>query len=144
MDRPRVDFYLLDEPEGGGREAVACRIAEKAWRHGHRVHVHVDSPESARRLDDLLWTWRDESFVPHGTCATDEETCREPVSIGWGTLPPFAQDMLLNLDDGVPDGFDRFGRVAEVVGGAESSRVAGRERFRRYRDEGCEPVTHRL
>lgn len=144
MDSPRVDFYLLDEPEGGGRDAIACRIVEKAWRRGHRVHVHVDSPESARRLDDLLWTWRDESFVPHGMCRSGEEAGHEPVTIGWGALPPFADDVLLNLDHVVPDGFGRFGRIAEVVGGADAARSAGRERFRRYRDEGCAPATHRL
>ena len=144
MDPPRVDFYLLDEPDGGGRDAVACRVAEKAWRRGHRVHVHVDSAESARRLDDVLWTWREESFVPHGTCGTGEETARAPVTIGWGSLPSFADDVLLNLDERVPDGFERFGRVAEVVAGSQASRAAGRERFRRYRDEGCDPVAHRL
>ena len=144
MEPPRVDFYLLDEPEGGGRDAVACRIAEKAWRRGHRVHVHVDSPESARRLDDLLWTWRDESFVPHGVCGAGEEAGREPVTIGWGSLPSFADDVLLNLDGGVPDGFERFGRIAEVVGGSQASRAAGRTRFRRYRDGGCDPVAHRI
>ena len=144
MDEPRVDFYLIEEPEAGGRDATACRIAEKAWRRGHRVHLHAGSAEAARRLDDLLWTWRDESFVPHAACDSGEAAGREPVTIGWGTLPDFADDVLLNLDARVPDGFERFGRIAEFVGGGEASRAAGRERFRRYRAEGREPMTHRL
>lgn len=144
MEPPRVDFYLLEGPEAGAREAVACRVAEKAWQRGHRVHLHVDSPESARRLDDLLWTWRDESFVPHGVCGGGEEAGNVPVTVGWGALPGFADDVLLNLDVHVPDGFERFGRVAEFVGGADAARAAGRERFRRYRGQGCEPVTHRV
>ena len=144
MDAPRVDFYLLDEPAAGGRDATACRIAEMAWRRGHRVHVHVDSPESARRLDDLLWTWRDESFVPHAVCGEGEDAGAETVTIGWGTLPRFADDVLLNLDARVPDGFERFGRILEVVDGEEASRAAGRDRFRTYRDQGREPAAHRL
>ena len=144
MDAPRIDFYLVEEPGADAGDATACRIAETAWRRGHRVHLHADSRESAGRLDDLLWTWRDESFVPHAVCGADEAAGGAPVTIGWGTLPGFAADVLLNLDSCVPDGFERFARVAEVVGGADSARAAGRERFRRYRALGCELKTHRL
>ncbi len=144
MDAPRIDFYLVEEPGADAGDATACRIAETVWRRGHRVHLHADSRESARRLDDLLWTWRDESFVPHSVCGADEAAGGAPVTIGWGTLPGFADDVLLNLDSRVPDGFERFARVAEVVGGADSARAAGRERFRRYRALGCELKTHRL
>ena len=152
MDAPRIDFYLLEAPEAFASDATACRIAEKAWRHGHRVHLHAGSPESARRLDDLLWTWRDESFVPHAVCGANDVANDAAggvsggvsVTIGWGALPEFAGDVLLNLDSRVPDGFERFARIAEVVGGADSARDDGRERFRRYRAHGCELRTHRL
>ena len=144
MNAPRIDFYLVEAPGAAARDATACRIAETAWRRGHRVHLHADSQESARRLDDLLWTWRDESFVPHAVCGAEEGAGGALVTIGWGALPGFADDVLLNLDPRAPDGFERFARVAEVVGGADSDRAAGRERFRRYRERGCEPNTHRL
>ena len=147
LDAPRIDFYLLEAPEGVACDVTACRIAEKAWLQGHRVHLHVDSPESARRLDDLLWTWRDESFVPHAVRGADGPADSDgdpPVTIGWGRVPESAADVLLNLDTRVPDGFERFARIAELVGGAEPARTAGRERFRRYRAHGCELRTHRL
>lgn len=152
MDAPRVDFYLVEDAGAVAGDASACRIAETAWRRGHRVHLHTDSRESARRLDDLLWTWRDESFVPHALCggsgsteaAGGEAAGGLPVTIGWGALPGFADDVLLNLDPRVPDGFERFARIAEVVGGADSARAAARERFRRYRAFGCALETHRL
>ena len=154
MDAPRIDFYLVEGPGAGAGacDATACRIAETAWRRGHRVHLHADSPESARRLDDLLWTWRDDSFVPHAVQgagegageAAGEAVGNVPVTIGWGALPESADDVLLNLDARVPEGFERFARVAEVVGGEDAARAAGRERFRRYRTLGCEPNTHRL
>ena len=146
MDAPRIDFYLVDGPGAAACDAAACRIAETAWRRGHRVHLNADSPESARRLDDMLWTWRDESFVPHAVCgaAGAGADARVSVTIGWGGLPESADDVLLNLDARVPEGFERFSRVAEVVGGTESDRAAGRERFRRYRTVGCELKTHRL
>ena len=144
MDALRIDFYLVREPAADAGEVTACRIAEKAWSRGHRVHVHTDSPDSARRLDDLLWTWRDESFVPHSRCEGDETEGGSPVTIGWRKVPEFADDLLLNLDVRVPEGFARFSRIAEIVDGREASIAAGRERYRRYREHGCEPSTHRL
>ena len=147
LDAPRIDFYLIEAPASVACDVTACRIAEKAWLQGHRVHLHVDSPESARRLDDLLWTWRDESFVPHAVRGADEPADADgglPVTIGWGRVPESAADVLLNLDPRVPDGFERFARIAEFVGGSEPDRNAGRERFRRYRAHGCELRTHRL
>ncbi len=146
MSAPRIDFYLVEAPGAVACDATACRIAETAWRRGHRVHLHADSQESAGRLDDLLWTWRDESFVPHAVCGAEEAAggAGAPVTIGWGALPGFADDVLLNLAPGVPEGVERFARIAEVVGGADSARAAGRERFRRYRALGCELKTHRL
>ena len=152
MDAPRIDFYLLAEsgpgldsgPDSGARDAAACRIAETAWRRGHRVHLHTGSEEAARRLDDLLWTWRDESFVPHALSGPEEAPENVAVTLGWGALPGFADDVLVNLDPAVPAGFERFARVLEVVGGGDPARAAGRERFRHYRGHGCEPLTHRL
>ena len=52
--------------------------------------------------------------------------------------------MLINLSDTVPEWYARFERVAEIVAGEESSKHAGRARFRYYRDRGCVPTTHEL
>ena len=145
MNTPRIDFYLLADSGPASCASTACRIAEKAWLRGHRVHLHTASPGTARRLDDLLWTWRDESFVPHSVCETDEAPADVAITLGWGTLPGSTGDVLLNLDaSSVPAGFERFTRVVEIVDAADSSRAAGRERFRRYREHGCELFTHRL
>ena len=149
MPAPRIDFYLL---AGSGPEpcgATACRLVEKAWRRGHRVHLHAESPAAVQWLDDLLWTWRDESFLPHSVCEPGEAVAAAApadaaITLGWGVLPGFADDVLVNLDAATPAGYERFARVVEIVDAADSSRSAGRERFRRYREQGCELLTHRL
>ncbi|MGH8503467.1 MAG: DNA polymerase III subunit chi [Gammaproteobacteria bacterium] len=140
---PRIDFYVLSDPDALARLLFACRLAEKAYRMGRRVHLHADSEESAKRLDELLWTFRDRGFVPHGIAPAAADDY--PVTIGHGGghdwTPPRC-DVLINLDTQTPAFFDRFERVAEIVDSAQ--REAGRARYRFYRERGCELSHHAL
>ena len=140
---PRIDFYVLPGQESKGRLLLACRLAEKAYGLGHRVYLHAASPEQARQLDDLLWTFRQGSFVPHTLCPPVEDDA-SPVSIGSDETPAAAAEVLINLSDTVPAFFERYQRVAELVDQQPSVLTKSRERFRCYRDRGYEPVSHRL
>lgn len=140
----RVDFYVLDAAGEQSRWQFACRLAEKAYRLKHRVHVHVPDRPTAERLDELLWTWRDGSFVPHGVDGSDEAT-HAPVTIGFETSRPRdGCDLLINLDDEVPADISAFPRVAEIVTSDEDTRQKGRARFSRYREQGLALDTHKL
>ena len=124
---------------------LACKIAEKAVTSDHRIFVHAADATQARRLDDLMWTFRDGSFLPHVIVETTPEDTRQdrhPVSIGFGCEPGAHCDLLINLAADVPDFFSRFKRVAELVD--PDTRAAGRERFRFYRDRGYDMITHKL
>jgi DNA polymerase-3 subunit chi len=142
----RVDFYVLGSG-GDARERFACRLAEKVYRLGHRVLVQTQGPGHARRLDDLLWTWRDGSFVPHlawadGLDPADVEAT--PVIVGDGGDIPVEADVLINLADDVPPAFSRFERVAEIVDADPEARARSRTRFAFYRDRGYPLDTHRI
>ncbi len=140
----RVDFYIL--AAGSGQEAAertACRIAEKAFRQGHQVYLHVADGDAAERLDELLWTFRAGSFVPHARWPLPEGGEAPPVLIG-ADEPPAGPDVLVNLAPEVPGFFSRFLRVAEIVGGDEASRARARERYRWYRERGYPLHTHEL
>ena len=140
----RVDFYILGSsapPEGP--ERVACRLAEKAWQAGHSVLIQTSSETAAQRMDDLLWTYRAESFVPHGLYP-DASDQRPPVLVGHGAEPNGSMDVLINLTQTVPAYYGSFARIAEVVGGAHEARELGRERYRFYRNHGCSLHSHEL
>ena len=140
---PRIDFYVLPGQESKGRLLLACRLAEKAYGLGHRVYLHAASPEQARQLDDLLWTFRQGSFVPHTLCPPVEGDA-SPVSIGSDETPAAAAEVLINLSDTVPAFFEHYQRVAELVDQQPSVLTKSRERFRFYRDRGYEPISLRL
>lgn len=139
----RVTFYVLDAADPAARLPFACRLAEKAWKLGHRVHAHVDGAAEATRLDDLLWTFRQGSFVPHEIVVAGT-TPAAPVTIGADAALAPPADLLINLAGDVPDGFERYARVAEIVDGSDASRQAGRERHRRYKAAGVAPETHQV
>lgn len=139
----QVDFYVLKSNANGNRYALACRITEKAWQQGHRVLIHTQSSEDARHMDRLLWTFRDQSFVPHGLLAIAEKVLN-PVLIDSAGDAGDEVDVLVNLADEVPRFFSRFERVAECVDNDTSVRLCGRNRFRFYRDRGYPLKTHEL
>ena len=121
---------------------VACRVAEKAWLTGHRVYIATGSQAATRDMDQLLWTYRQDSFTPHGTYP--EHAAEDlPILVGHVDEPPAAQ-ILINLTDTVPPFHERFERIAEFVAGDEQARQAARKRFRLYRDTGYDLHSHKL
>ena len=139
----RVDFYVLSASGELARLQFACRLAEKAYKLNNRVHIHVTGGDAAAKLDDLLWTFRDGSFVPHELLAGAPEP-EAPVTIGSDVLPSFDCDLLINLGDTVPAQANAFPRVAEIVTSDEDSRSRSRKRFVAYRDDGHALETHNL
>lgn len=138
----RVDFYILPDSVPRGRLLLACRLAERAYREGLTAYIHTAGPAEADALDDLLWTFKEQSFVPHARCpaAPDDPS---PVLIGSGADCAPMQ-MLINLDREIPPFVDDFQRVAEVVDQHPDVLQASRVRFRAYRERGVAPTTHKL
>ena len=139
----RIDFYVLPEQGRSNREHLACRLTEKAYDRGHRIFIHTATREQAETLDTLLWTYRDESFLPHALC-TDELADDSPIQIGHSEEPRGNCDVLINLSLEVPAFFSRFERVAELVGSGNDERQRAREAFRFYKDRGYPLDTHQL
>ncbi|GAB4361861.1 MAG: DNA polymerase III subunit chi [Gammaproteobacteria bacterium] len=139
----RIDFYVLPENGSGGPEQLTCRLAEKAYSRGHRIFIHARDRDQAQQLDDLLWTYRQESFLPHALCG-DELADESPIQIGHDTEPSGHCDVLINLSGEVPGFFSRFERVAELVGSDPGARERSREAFRFYKDRGYPLHTHHL
>ena len=94
---PRVDFYLSEEAGDAARLRLACRVTEKAYLAKQRVVVYSDDATLLPRLDDLLWTFGDGSFVPHDTCLSEGLACEAPVVLTTGPLPGTHTDVLINL-----------------------------------------------
>ncbi len=70
-----VRFYHLSELP---LERVLPLMLERTLSRGQRAVVRGNHPERLAWLDRQLWTWNDESFLPHGIDG-DPEPARQPV-----------------------------------------------------------------
>ena len=140
----RVDFYILRQPGVRPRQLFACRLAEKAYRLEHTVHIHVASREEASQLDELLWTFRDGSFVPHHQLAGAPAEMESPVTIGCDADRLAPRDLLINLCDEIPAFAESFPRVAELVTSDPDCKQHSRKRFAAYREQGHTLETHNV
>jgi DNA polymerase III subunit chi len=141
----QIDFYIVDSDSEDARLRLACEIADQAIRQDQHVFIHSTSDAAARRLDDLLWTFSQGSFVPHSLVReAPAAPPPEPVIIGLNLEPVGARwDVMINLAADVPEFFSRYQRVAEVVDGDPARREQSRERYRFYRDRGYQLNTHK-
>ncbi|BAO80272.1 DNA polymerase III, chi subunit [Serpentinimonas raichei] len=125
-----------------------CRLLRKATHAGQRAWVLLP-PALAHELDVALWTFAPEEFIAHARHATVEAEESGQVGSGqclWQRSPvvlaaqliPQASDwpLLINLLEPVPEGFERFGRLIEIVPQDEALKQAARLRWRHYSQLG--------
>ncbi len=143
MSLIRVDFYLLASDHMDALWLVACRLLEKAYKRNHRVYVHCANQNDAEFLDDLLWSFRDDSFVPHNLIGEGPEP-PPPIQIGFGKEPRGFNDILLNLAPEIPIFHSKFKRIMELVSNQETEKEQSRVHYKEYRAKGYQLHTHNL
>jgi DNA polymerase III subunit chi len=141
----RVDFYVLSEDAPDARLRWACRLAEQAAEQGSRVYLQTIDQGDARRLDELLWTYNDRSFLPHEIFSGGEPShARVMVLLGDAAPPPSHRQLVVNLTEAVPAGLDQYERVAEIVDVDPERKRTARERYKQYRERGCTLESHNV
>lgn len=136
----QVDFYILEDVEIDAAYRFACRLISKAISSGAQVLVLTPDRSTADTLDELLWNYPDQRFLPHGLINTPAAT-GAPVTIAWED-PQHYDGVLINLSSDVPGYFARFDRLVEIVVGA--NRDEGRRRYKHYRHLGYPLFNHKM
>ncbi len=141
----QVDFYIL--PENGNQKYFACALIQKAWKQGNNIFVNTHSESEAAAFDDLLWTFKDISFLPH-CLASNNNTEDSPIVIGhdnqMNSEIPEHTAIMINLTDQIPQDMSKIERVLEIVAGSTSERQQARKRYAEYRDLGHELSNHKI
>lgn len=121
----------------------ACRLLRKATAGGAQVAV-TGQGDLLDALDTELWTFSAAGFVAHARLGRSPAGVveRSPVVLAEAPQQTAVRDVLLNLGDEVPEGFDAFGRVIEIVTGDEADRQRARARWKHYLGQGFDIVRH--
>lgn len=139
---PKVDFYLIPEISLESGLGFICRLLDKAYQQKNQVYVQLENETLAKTLDDLLWTFRDDAFIPHGF-VNETFKVNPPVLLSYQQQPAKNHtDILLNLTQNILPFYTQFKRVIEIV--PSEGKTIGRKKFKHYKNENYEPATHDL
>ena len=140
----RINFYVLQTSKANARLEFICRLTEKVYNKGHSILLHTDDIRQTEMISDLLWTWKQGSFIPH-EIHTDETTADCPIVISHHpNLTTDMQDVLINMANEIPLFFSQFDRVTEIVDQDEENRQGARKRYRFYQDRGYPLESHEI
>lgn len=121
-----------------------CRFVRKALRHGAQVTVTAP-PGVLAHLSARLWKSAPSDFLAHAAPGADAQVLAlsPVVLVVLATASPH-RDILLNLDEAVPEGLEGFARVVEVVSLDDMDRAMARNRWKDYAARGFAIQRHDL
>jgi DNA polymerase-3 subunit chi len=116
-----VWFYHLERT---ALDQALPELLEKTLAKGWRALVRTAAPERVEHLDGWLWSYRDDSFLPHGT-AGEPEAARQPVLITTGQDGPNGAQALFLLDGAEPGDLGPYERCMILFDGRDEAAVRG-------------------
>ncbi len=139
-----IDFYILKDNSPNSRMIFICRLVEKIYNKGNKILLHTEDSQKAGTIDDMLWTWKQGSFIPHEVYV-QEEISDCPVIINHHPeCSTNIHDVLINMADNVPLFFSQFERVSEIVDQDETTTQMARQRYRFYKERGYPLESHNI
>jgi DNA polymerase-3 subunit chi len=124
-----AEFVELSAP--GLKARLICSYAQRAYEGGLTLALHVPDEREARELDEALWTFAQDAFIPHVRLEEARDPLIEPVVLFSGEPGELESDVLvLSVDGELPDWFGRFPHIRDfAVLYDEALRQAGRRRY---------------
>lgn len=145
----QVMFYVLPEASSETAEIndtahlfQACLHASVCYRNNQRVYVHTNDQKSAHNIDEMLWGFEPDSFVPHNLVG-EGPAQGAPVEIGF-QVPKSRRPILINLASQVPNFAGNYSHIIDFVPAETSLKIQARERFKQYKQAGFHIDTHNV
>ena len=130
-----VLFYHLEHRP---LERVLPQLVERTLARGWRAVVQAGSEERVAALDTLLWTYAEDSFLPHGT-QRDGNAAEQPVYLTAGEANPNGAAVRFLVDGAEIGELIGYARIVYLFDGHDADAVArARAQWKAARDAGCE------
>ena len=115
---------------------IVCDLAEKCYLNNRRIVIYASSEEECKKFDSLLWTWKQQSFVPHKNIDSLSKSQKEPIILTTNIDSAADYDTLLLVD---PLPLEKINQFTTVIDFAEKYDSNGlelsRERFKLYKEQ---------
>lgn len=136
----KVDFY---EAKGSSWDAALCELVEKEYKNGQNIYLWAESDEEAIRFDKLLWTFRDDSFVPHDM-RDETTTIANRVVVGSTPGNPNSAQCLVLARNAAPEETAGFARIIDLAP-KDVPRLLelARKRYSAFKKAGFQVTFHR-
>ncbi|MBA2654266.1 MAG: DNA polymerase III subunit chi [Gammaproteobacteria bacterium] len=135
----RIDFHILNHSKNDAFHYLA-KLVEKVFLLKKPIFVFTSSFNESKVIDDLLWSFRANSFVPHHIVEDMGEEA--PILISHTKIPR-VKEVLINLTPSIPEFYGQFSRIIEMVYNDEQIKQANRLKYREYQKLECELHTFR-
>ena len=138
-----VIFHHFENDDEKKQMNYVYRLIEKGYkkRFGN-IYVHASTEEQAKLIDEQLWTFRQESFIPH--CRLGNKNYNEPITIGCEAYPDANFDVIINLSDQPEDPALEPKKIHEIVPSSEEKRSLARLKWKSYKDLKCKISSHKV
>jgi DNA polymerase-3 subunit chi len=136
----QVTFYILPDEQALHRQEIsqqiaqACTIAAFYYLQNRKVFIYTDNQQDAFSVDEYLWQFDGDSFVPHNLLG-EGPRYGTPVEISW-QAPTHPRQILINLSAEVPKFAVNFQQIIDFVPFAEPLKIAARLRYSTYKKMG--------
>ena len=138
---PRADFYLIAKPRVLEQPLLlVCELAKKAYATNQPTLILARGLEQAEELDDLLWAFDPDEYLPHQIAGSDEGDEDTPVLIATPDTDVASRPLVINLRDDV--WLQPCERILEVVPADPAAREPLCERWKQYKALGLELNKH--
>ena len=142
--KPDVLFHHFHSIGSKNYLLYVCKLVEKGFKQKIQpIYIQTKNQQQAVQLDKLLWTFKQDSFIPH-TVVGDSGLGSTPVQIGWNENQFHTAAAIVNLSEEIPISYLESKKIHEIIDDDEVKKNKARERWKNYKAEGCRLGVHQI
>ena len=118
------------------KSRIVCDLAEKCYLNKQRIVIYTKSEEECEIIDSLLWTWKQQSFVPHKYLDRLSKSQNEPIVLTTNIESAAGYDTVLLVDPLPMEIISQFSKVIDFAEKYDSQGIElSRKRYKLYKDQ---------
>lgn len=138
MTMTHIGFYQVRDPMPSTTDKTLAHLLEKVCSAGHKVLVVCPNTQRAERIDEMLWTYKDESFLPHGLAHDNVAPEKQPILITTTPENQNGANILVMVSGAQGGAIADYEKAIDIFEGHENQVTKARERWKLYKDAGFE------